>query len=76
MITMITKMNSMPLKKQIVLRFDTHITSMQRVYFRGAEPYPIRFNSVRRIDVSRRFSELTVFDARLYIRVCRLDEPA
>ena len=23
----------------------------------------------------RRFSELAVFDARLYIRVCRIDEP-
>ena len=29
-----------------------------------------------RVDFSRRFSELAVFDARLYIRVRRIDEPA
>jgi hypothetical protein len=29
-----------------------------------------------RVDPSRRFSELAVFDARLYIRVRRVDEPA
>ena len=28
-----------------------------------------------RVDLSRRFSELAVFDARLYIRVRRIDEP-
>jgi len=29
-----------------------------------------------RVDLSRRFSELAIFDARLYIRVRRIDEPA
>ena len=29
-----------------------------------------------RVGLSRRFSELAVFDARLYIRVRRIDEPA
>ena len=29
-----------------------------------------------RVDLSRRFSELAVFDARLYIRVRHIDEPA
>jgi hypothetical protein len=29
-----------------------------------------------RDDLQRRFSELAVFDARLYIRVRRIDEPA
>ena len=29
-----------------------------------------------RVDLSRRFSELAVFDAHLYIRVRRIDEPA
>ena len=29
-----------------------------------------------RLGLSRRFSELAVFDARLYIRVRRIDEPA
>jgi hypothetical protein len=28
------------------------------------------------VGLSRRFSELAVFDARLYIRVRRIDEPA
>ena len=29
-----------------------------------------------RVDLSRRFSELAVFDARLYIRVRLIDQPA
>ena len=29
-----------------------------------------------RVGLPRRFSELAVFDARLYIRVRRIDEPA
>jgi hypothetical protein len=29
-----------------------------------------------RDDIPRRFSELAVFDTRLYVRVCRIDEPA